>query len=320
MNKIVKLSVVLLSVFLWCSQSVTAQKSIKEYVSKYNIEKIKKSIAMDVFTRPATQKSFKDGHGKNPYFSSKEQLPDTIALITFHINDLGFSESWEDYLYIYTKYYSVSKSGGNKIANEIQKETIAALKAEFKKRGVVLLTPDEYLNTPEKIAFYNDEFAPKVSRMGKFLSNFENRNTDISVCASGYRYLDMGASFDYKRSISLGWELTNKLGVDGVLSIGVEIQSKKKEAYTRLIKMALHGPNPNQRVDKKYFGQKTGTGYYDGQLYAGGTLVFKRSIKTIELGKEQIKSMDFEGFDIIFKSFIEKFYDVIDGAIEKVSK
>jgi len=320
MNKIVKLSVVLLSVFLWCNQSVTAQKSIKEYVVKYNFEKIKKSIAMDVFTRPATQKSFKDGHGKNPYFSSKDQLPDTIALITFHINDLGFSESWRDYFYVYTKFYSVSKSGGNKIANEIQKQTIATLKEQFKKRGAVLLTPNEYLNTPEKIAFYNDEFAPEVSKMGKFLSNFENRKTDISVCASGYRYLDMGASFDYKRSISLGGELANKLGVDAVLSIGIQVQSKKKEVYTRVVKMALHGPNPNPRVDKKYFGQKTGTGYYDGQLYTGGTFVFKKPIKSIDLGKEHVKSMDFEGFDVIFKGFIEKFYEVMNGAIEKVSK
>ena len=157
--------------------------------------------------------------------------------------------------------------------------------------------------------------------MGKFLSDFENRKTDISVCADYYRYFDIGASFDYKRSISLGSELADKLGVDAVLSIAVLIQSTLKEkAYIKTVKMSLHGPNPNPKVDKKYFGQKTGTGYYDGQLYMGGTFIFKKPIRSIEFDEEQITTLDFDGFDVIFNSFIEKFYDKMYAAITKVSK
>jgi hypothetical protein len=81
----------------------------------------------------------------------------------------------------------------------------------------------------------------------------------------------------------------------------------------------LHGGNPNSKVDKKYMGQKTGTGYYDGQLYVGGTFRFKKPIKSVELGKQHITSMDFKGFEIIFKSFIGKFYDVMNTSISKTS-
>ena len=177
MNTTIKLLAVLC--FLFYSTNGLSQKSIKEYVEKTSVEKIKKTILMDAFTVPATQKSFKDGHGKNPYFSSKEQLPDTIALITFHITDLGSSESYEAGNYRYTTYYWVSEKGGNMIANEIQKETLESLRAEFKKRGAVLLTPSEFLDTPEKIAFYNNEFTPEVSKMGKFLSNLENKDKEV---------------------------------------------------------------------------------------------------------------------------------------------
>lgn len=274
---------------------------------------------MDAFSKPITQKSFRDGHGKNPYLTSADQLPDTIALITFNINDLGLTTTFSNDYATYTNYYSLSESGGNLVADDIHSKTIAGLKTEFQKRGVVLLTPEEYLNTPEKQAYYYNEFVPAVSKVGKFLSNIENRATDISVCADGYRYFDMGAAFDYLRSESLGAELAQALGVDGVLSVGIEIQSQKKEGYLRAIKMTLHATNPNPKEDKKYIGQKTGTGYYEGQLFAGGGLRFKKPFEVMELGKNQIISMDFEGIDVIFNCFIEKFYDEIDAAINKAS-
>jgi len=317
-----KFAIIALLIFLACNQIIFAQKTIKEYVTKNDAEKIKKSILIDVFSKPITNKGFADGHGKTPYFTSFEQLPDTIALIAFNINDLGLTVTdfySNSSAFIYTTYYYVSAEGGNEIANKIHEQTIESLKQEFKKQGVVLLTPSEFLNTPEKESYYNKEFMPSVSKLGKFFSNIENRNTDISVSADYYRPFDMGAAFDHLRSESLGYDLANKLGVDGVLSIGIEIQSNKKEAYVRAVKMALHGPNPNAKEDKKYVAQNAGNGYYNGQLYVGGTFRFKDPIKSIEMGKEQITSMDFDGFEIIFENFIGKFYDEINTAINKVT-
>ncbi|NNC85092.1 MAG: hypothetical protein HKN75_03360, partial [Bacteroidia bacterium] len=300
--KFFKFSLILCSVFF--IQPSFAQKTIKEYVNKNDSKKLDKAILVDFMSQPATGKSFRDGHGKGPYFNSKEQLPKKVALITFHINDYGVSYS-NDYGYTrVTTYISVTESGGNQIASAMHNQTIENLKKKFAENRATLLTPKEFLDTPEKKDYYYNQFQPTVSKIGKFLSNFENRATDISVCADDYRYFDMGAAFDYLRSESLGSELAEKLEVDAVLSIGIVIQTQKKEAYVRTFKMALHGPNPIPKEDKKYVGQKTGVGYYNGQIYSGATFAFKKPIPAITLGKNEITGMDFDGLEVIFDEFI----------------
>jgi len=310
--------IICIALILACNPMLFAQKTIKEYVTKNNTEKIKKSIIIDALSKPATHKSFKDGHGKTPYLSSIKQLPDTLALITFHIIDVeGVSKfSWWD------ETGQLSAQQGNLIANKINKQTIVSLKEAFKERGAVLLTPEEFLDTEKKRNFYYNSFAPEVSKVGTFLNNIENINTDISVCANNYRYFDMGAAADYKRSESLGNDLAKELGVDGLLSVSVGFYSDSKGAYTNMIKMAIHGPNPNPKVDKKYVGQKNGTGYYEGQLYFAGKFTFKKPIKTIEVDykKKKTDNINFEGTEVIFSSFIEKYYDEMNKAIDKVSK
>ena len=240
----IKNQIICIVFLLACNSMVFAQKTIKEYVTKTSVEKIKKSIVIDAFSKPATHKSFKDGHGKTPYLSSTKQLPDTIALITFHINDMeGISKfSW------WHGTGHLDKRDGNLIANKINKQTIASLKEAFKERGAVLLTPEEFLDTEEKINFYYNLFDPEVSKVGKFLSNLENKNVDISVCADNYRYLDMAAALDYKRSESLGNVLAKELGVDGVLSAAIGFYSDTKGAYTNMIKMSIHGPQSQSQA------------------------------------------------------------------------
>ena len=299
--------------------STHAQKSIKDYVNKNDTKKLDKAVMIDFMSQPATGKSYRDGHGKGPYLSSKEQLPKKVALITFHINDYGVSYV-NDYGYtrVWT-YSSVTAEGGNKIASAMHDHTIDNLKQRFAENGAQLLTPNEFLDTEEKIDYYYNQFQPTVSKIGNFLSNIENRTSDIVVCADYYRYFDMGAAFDYLRSESLGADLAKKLGVDAVLSIGIVIQSQNTEAYVRSFKMALHGPNPIERKDKKYVGQKTGTGYYHGQIYSGATLAFKKPIPAIKMSNNNITEMEFEGLEVIFDSFINKFYNTMNGAIEKTS-
>jgi hypothetical protein len=299
---------------------VLAQKTIKEYVTKTKSEKIKKSIVMEGQPVTSSPKSFKDGHSKWPLLTSTDQLPDTIALITFHINDLGVTSYTKGYYATFIDNFSVSEEGGNFIANEMYTQTISTLKEEFAKHGVVLLTPTEFLDTPEKRSFYYDEFSPKVSKLGKFLSGVENRSLDISVAADYYRYFDMGASYDYLRCESLGFELANKLDVDGVLSIGFTVQSNSKEIYFRNIRVALHGPNPIPRLDKKYVAQKSGNGYNTGQLYAGGYLNFKDPFKIAVIKRKQMSKIDIDGLEIVLSNFIEHYYNVMNYAIEKASK
>jgi hypothetical protein len=311
------LSVICLFGFI---QTGVAQKSVKEYVTKTKKEKIQKSIVVIGQPVSSSVKSFQDGHSKWPLLTSKDQLPDTVALITFNISDLGLTSSWANDYARYTEYFSLSETGGNLVANEMLSQTIGTLKEEFRKQGVVLLTIGDILDTQEKMDYYYSGFTPTVSKLGKFLSNVENRATDISVCADYYRYFDMGATFDHLRSESLGHDLANSLGVDAVLSVGFEVQSNKKEMYLRAVKMALHAPNPLPKEDKKYIAQKAGNGYYYGQLFVGGGLRFKKPFKTVEIKKKQITSMDFEGLDVVLQNMLERFYSEMHSSIDKAAK
>lgn len=312
-----KLKIILSSIitFVIFMPNGIAQTQMEDYVKKNGMEKIKKSIVIDAFSKPATQKSFKDGHGKTPYLSSTNQLPKKIAMITFHINDLeGIGEGWR------SGGGTLSDSEGNSIANLIHNQTLKSLKEAFKKRSATLLIPQEYLDTEDKINFYYKSFSPEVSKAGKFLSNIEDNRTDISVCANTYRYFDLGAAFDYKRSQSLGNDLANNIDAGGLLSIAVDLYYSSKGVFVSNIKMTIHGPNPNPKLDKKYIGQKNGTGYYNGQLYIGGNFAFKKVIKVIDPKQEKDYHKGFEGLEVIFTCFIEKYYDVMDTAIAKVSK
>ena len=310
----------LIVLFFIGNQMAFGQKSIKEYVAKYDSKSIQKGILYDAFTVPATNKSFRDGHGKNPYFTSKEQLPDTIALIAFNIRDLGDVDVTETGAYIITTYTCLSEFGGNLISNNIYDLSIDMLKARFKKEGVVLLTPKEFLNTPEKENYYYDEFAPDVSNIGNFLSKIENKGTQMSTSADYFRTFDLGAANDWKRSVSLGSDLANKLEVDAVLSIGTALRSDKKGANMRYMAMALHGPNLIPKEDKKYAAQKAGNGYNEGQLYTGLKYNLKNEIKTVTIHKEQITDIDFDGYEIILEELIDRMYNVLYSSIEKTQK
>src|SRR5690606_34429115 len=128
-----------IGLFVWGIGPASAQKSIKEYVEKTNTEKINKSIVMGPGLQPVRAKGFGDGHGKNPLLLSTSQLPDTVALITLYIYDLGTTSTQKAGNWINTSYSAVSESGGNIIANEIYKNTITDLRAALKQQGVVLL-------------------------------------------------------------------------------------------------------------------------------------------------------------------------------------
>lgn len=308
-------------IFALCiNQNVVAQKTLKKYVSKMDSKKIQKGILWDVGTIPTTAKSFKDGHGHTPYLSSKEQLPKRVALITFNMRDLGDVNVSANDFYIYTTYNFLSENGGNQVTNAIYGVSIDMLKEKFKEEGVELLTPKEFLDTKEKKDFYYNTFEPAVSKLGKFLSKVETRGTQMSTSADFFRTFDLGAAFDWKRSNSLGYELAKKLGVDAVFSVGTVIQSNAKEAYFRSIKIAMHGPNPIPKVDKKYVAQNAGNGYNNGQLYIGLYYNLKEPQKTVEIHKKQITNINFDGYDVLLKELVDRMFKEFYKAIEKNQK
>ena len=146
----------------------TAQE-VKEYVTKTNAEKIKKEI--QVLQAPITAGGFGDGHGKSPVLTDRTHVPDTFALVSFYINDVGTVREGP---YSISSYW-ITPEGGNIVANQLEKQVMASLKESFQKQGVILLTPSEFLDTPQKQKYYYETFVPKVSKLAKFLSNIETK-------------------------------------------------------------------------------------------------------------------------------------------------
>jgi hypothetical protein len=300
---------------LMAAGTASAQKSIREYVDKTDREKIKSSIVIS--GRPVTAAGYGDGHGANPLLTSKDQIPKKIALINLYIYDLGTTTVSDAGNWVTTTYMAVSGNGGNMLANEILNKSIADLKGGFSKNGITLLTPQEYLDTEEKRDFYYEQFTPQMSKMGNFIGNLETKHQDIAVAADYYRGFDIAAAHDHLRSESLGGVLAKKLEVDGVMIVAVELQSDNKVVNIHGFKASIHGPNPIPREDKKYIGQGTGTGYYEGNYYAGAYMYFKAPIQVAEVEKKQIVNLNFDGIGTVLGCFPEALYDAMAESIEK---
>lgn len=288
-----------------------SQTPIKDALDKKGKEKIKKTI--DKLS--GTYNSYDDGHGMNPYLTSESQIPDTVALITFYVYDPGTT----NYGQAYITTYSLSEKGGNYFANKFHLEGIAKLKESFKKQGIVLLTPGEYLDTEEKRKFYYNEFKPRISKLGKFLSGLESGGTDMAVCADYYRGFDESAAFDFKRSISLGHELALKLGVKAVLSIAVELMDDGKNIQFNGIKMTMNGPNPVSKQDKKYPGA-FGAGYQEGHIYFKSNYFPEGGVRFAKRKKKVLETEYYEGFGELLTYFAEVSVEKMKESVGKNTK
>lgn len=298
-----------------CSLFIAADKSpIREYIEDNGIEKIRKQVVIDA--SPITAKGYEDGHGRNPRLTSQDQIPDTMALVTFYVYDKGNQVNGGYYLYT----YSLSADGGNYVANGIHKASIDTLKQIYRNMGIVLLTPDQFLDTEEKKAYYYTTFQPSVSKLGSLLSGIETKSVDVSVTADFYRGFDISAAFDHERMVSLGSDLTNKLDVDGVLSIAFELSSSSKEVNMNGFKMAIHGPNPIAKQDKKYVSQNMGAGYYAGQQYAGGYFYFKKPMQIADVEKKAIVNEQYDGIGNMLGAMAQEMDAAMKAAIEKNKK
>lgn len=305
----------------------SGQSSIREIVDKTGKDKIQKNL-MKQF--PGTF-CFKDGHGMNPYLTSEDQIPKTIALVTFYVYDPGMSYSSTSktthaatgLTTTSTSVYNfkLSEEGGNYFANMFHQEGVGKLKETFKAHGITLLTPDEYLNTEAKRDFYYNKFQPQISKLGNFLSRLEQKSSGVAVCADYYRGLDASAATDFKRSISLGDELTRNLGVDAVMSIAFYVGYDGKTVTFSNITSTINGPNPVPRENKKYIGG-AGAGYQEGLVYFSAYYNNFKPVKIANLKKKgaEISNESYDGIGDLMSIFGETAVLTMKKVVAKNSK
>src|SRR5690606_20298857 len=114
-----------------------------------------------------------------------------------------------------------------------------------------------------------------------------------------------------------------------VLSIAIELVSDAKNINMTGIKMTLNGPNLVPKANKKYIGQKLGTGYYEGQVYAGGNFYFKKPMliggyKNAPNAKKtkivDLENLNTSGLGVIFEGFAEKMDEAMKESIKKAAQ
>ena len=256
-----------------------AQVPIKEHLDKTGKEKIAKSITKTM----GTFSPFKDGHGKHPYFTSSVQY-DTIALLNFYVYSNEAQTKAGNAYYNVTYTSSVSADAGQVLVDSLYKESINKLKDAFRKEGVILLTPDEFLNTEEKINSYNN-FVPDLKGVGKIMNNQTTANRASHSCASEYKCNEAILQHDPVKNVVSYGELAKQLGVKAVLGIAIEVINDRKTLSISNTHWRIYGVNPVPIQDKKYVGAGCWAKYQEGLVYFNGNYAYSKRLKIADLRK-----------------------------------
>lgn len=263
-----------------------------------------------------------------PYWAAfNGQIPRKIALVTFYVYDKPFSEiqksSHNEYMIgsegvglyevtTYTKYTkNLTKDGASVIASDFFDQCRDSLVKSFSDRGVQLLLPDQFLDSPEKQKYYND-FEPEISGIFKGMLN---KSEQLSAVAGGFRFIPVPTDIpgEYKFMQSMG-ELARGLGVDAVLLVTNKAQVVGRKGYEfNELHLNLYGANPVPKVEG---------GFYPGRAYCTGLLFDSESYYTntsfLTLDKKGlIVSKTFDGYEIFISKLSRLLLDYVGEQVKK---
>ncbi|HNQ66830.1 MAG TPA: hypothetical protein PKN32_00505 [Bacteroidales bacterium] len=297
--------------------NMTAQKALPFTAKTADKSKIK--ISQDF---PTEGRNSKNGAGYSANVELLNPKPKKIALVSFYLYDpaMGKSSGGAYAGTASTSCWRTPDSKGQEHINGFYNESIEAMKAEFQKYGMELLTPEEFLDTDEKADFYygfNQETAKKekndvtvrkaagttitsvaessvstlkISPAGKgfrafFVAN-ENMNESATLLFKSAGI--MGAN--RKMTSSLGYELCVGLEVDAVIVCYIVTRKLKmyKDNYAvNAVSMYMFGPNPiaNNEDDKNR-----------GQFYCA-TRFFT---KPLLFESDKTKQVSYDNMDNVF--------------------
>jgi hypothetical protein len=296
MKKIVlSLTLLLVSVFVFAQNMDEIANMPAEKFDKAYTKAVQHGIIPNKWTKGEA-----DGSGVFPVMTKLEGVPKKVALVTFYVFDIGTVGTNMTGSEVYTT--SITTKGGNKFANSFFAEGIEPIKAAFKARGMEVLLPGQFLDTPEKrqqfFAFY-----PTLSKLTKLFES--GRRIGEMAAADDFHFMYLSDGRDFKLSESMGDSLCKILGVDAVLSVINDVSTDGQYFSLGKVQMVMHGPNPVKRLpDHKYIGA-FGAGYQSGLLYQATIM----DINRLFMQKHPKKGIVYENY---------KGYDKIAGLMAKV--
>ena len=272
------------------------------------------------------------GKGLVPYLKALGGPPKRVALVSFYVWDCGNKKESSyrlyggDYVYRVdnTRRISVDAEALDILANELHDASLGSLKEAFGSVGMQLLSPAEFLDTPEKRQAYE---TAKVEQggMASLFGALQSKTDDEWQWGApdGYRVMKMATVGDIrgnnfalattgigvaKLADSVGYDLAKALGVDAVVILYNVIQAEKTSIRLRGAYMYMFGPNPVP---------DTGQGsYWKGQQYSGAYL--RTDVDFVKTDKEgkQLEA-DYAGYGIVSRALGTRMAQHIRKKIEQ---
>ncbi|MEO6002518.1 MAG: hypothetical protein ABIZ04_12275 [Opitutus sp.] len=239
------------------------------------------------------------GTGPVPYLPALGGPPKRVALVSFYVWDAG-NETHS--VYNTTMQWSISKTvtgtGRDRVVNALYAVAIQPMKDAFAANGIQLLTPAEYLDTPDKKAAY-DSFTLGHGALGSTIGFLTKKNRSEPAAAEGFKLLQLPSNNNVKAKKfelaaqggdgklfqGLGHDLATLLQVDAVLVVYSPLQAQSKTIDLLGAYAYLFGPNPVP--------QGNSTLYWTGHQYSGVYLTMDVPLLEIDRkGTETTNSFD----------------------------
>jgi hypothetical protein len=340
-----KLSITTFALAIGLSMTLHAQSELPKFAS--NVDKIKVKLDM-----PLEGRAYKNGTGYTLNPKMLESLPKKVALVSFFTFDPGFTQTWtssssNEYTTgiktttTFTKKRSTKGNAGF-IAIGMYYSAIEVLKANFKEMGMELLEPEEFLDTNEKKAFYENYQVERSTFNSTVQSMLNSGRGHESVYAypEGYQvipttdepfanYTKKGLFPIYKAEVADGqlWvmakvgkevtsinRLTEALGVDAVVFFYSTIYTPKEgEIHLQNVNMQMFGPNPVALPD----GKDSKFNYFPGQMYIGTRVSVEVPIQKANKKKPETNQIDLDGYGNIVEAMTLRMKEYFDKAFDK---
>lgn len=240
-----KLLAIIIIIILNSSFGFTQSKGLEKLMS--NDKKLHKSIHTGGFTNQIKKWQIKKGLCK----AEDYKLPQKIGLLTFVVSDKSQSSSTSSGAWTTTSTRKATKDGVSYVATNLYDNTIEGMKKSFSDRGMQLLEIDEYLDTDQKIALYNNYELKKLKGL-KAIGNVTGQGN--SGPAIGYRDMWLARFGSFPKAVKKRDAFFNELDLDAVLvvTIGMSVVGN----YFHYIEANLLYRNPAA-------GTKTAYGLYN---------------------------------------------------------
>ncbi|NNF02721.1 MAG: hypothetical protein HKN22_08550 [Bacteroidia bacterium] len=235
-----------------------------------------------------------------------------VGIISIYIADYSEVKSSSNAYMTVTTYKNLSKAGANKMVDVFYASGLVSMRNSFKEKGIELLIPSEFANTPEKKSIYN-EYEMEISKFVNKVGNLGYLGLGDIFYPNDFRMIwaTKADGIDTKQQRSLG-KLAKDLELGAIIAIEVATQIDGKNINFKGIGITMFGPNPIPfDPEAKYPGIMGAQGYWEGRNYGYVRLNMSKDIAICKLKKKEIVEDYSEGGAAVVNRTLNYLMDLV---------